>query len=260
MQIQIQQNIVQPLGDAQLVGSVIVTIGPENVIGAGAMWRVDNGAWQRSGETVSNLSVGTHTIDYSEVNNWTKPESQQLLIEEGKTIFEAAKSAGITIPTLCYNEKLAPYGGCRFCTVEISKGGRSRLVVSCVYNVEDGLVVKTATPKVIKIRKMLLELMLASAPILSELAKQYGIEKPRFQSEVTQCILCGQCVRYCAEVKKANAIGFVSRGAEREVMFIPEIAAKECPSCRECFALCPTDVLRANYLLAEALTFPEAKV
>lgn len=86
MEIKIQQNIVQPLGDAQTVGSVIVTIGPENVIGAGAMWRVDKGQWQKSGETVSNLSVGTHTIDYSEVKNWTKPESQQVLIEEGKAI------------------------------------------------------------------------------------------------------------------------------------------------------------------------------
>jgi hypothetical protein len=86
MQIQIQQNIPQPQTDAQLVGSVIVTIGPENVIGVGAMWRVDTGPWQRSGETVSNLSLGTHTIDYSQVTNWTKPESQQIIIEEGKTI------------------------------------------------------------------------------------------------------------------------------------------------------------------------------
>jgi len=92
MQIQIQQNISGT--GAQQVGSIIATIGPENVIGAGAMWRVDNGAWQRSGETVSNLSVGTHTIDYSEVSNWTKPESQQLLIEEGKTIM----SMGIYSP------------------------------------------------------------------------------------------------------------------------------------------------------------------
>lgn len=94
MQIQIQQNILKRQTDAQLVGSVIVTIGPENVIGAGATWRVDNGAWQRSGETVSNLSVGTHTIDYSEVTNWTKPENQQLLIEEGKTVM----SMGIYSP------------------------------------------------------------------------------------------------------------------------------------------------------------------
>jgi bidirectional [NiFe] hydrogenase diaphorase subunit len=168
-------------------------------------------------------------------------DGKEVEAEEGKTILEAAKSAGIIIPTLCYNEKLVPYGGCRFCTVEISKGGRSRLVVSCVYNVEDVLVVKTATPKVIKIRKMLLELMLASAPVLSELAKQYGIEKPRFQSEVTQCILCGQCVRYCAEVKKANALTFVGRGVNRRVAFVDEVVNKGvCMDCRQCYGLCPT--------------------
>lgn len=162
-------------------------------------------------------------------------------IEQGKTILEAAQKAGIKIPTLCYNEKLAPYGACRFCTVEISKGGKSRLVVSCVYNVEDGLVVKTVTPKVIKIRKMLLEMMLASAPILSELAKQYGVEKTRFESEVTQCILCGQCVRYCAEVKGAHAITFVGRGINRRVAFVDEVVAKGvCMDCRQCYGLCPT--------------------
>jgi hypothetical protein len=94
MEIKIEQNILQPLGDSQLAGSLIVTIGPENVIGAGAMWRVDNGAWQKSGETALNLSAGNHTIDYSDVSNWTKPEAQQVLIEEGKTIM----SMGIYTP------------------------------------------------------------------------------------------------------------------------------------------------------------------
>jgi len=168
-------------------------------------------------------------------------DGKEVEAEESKTILEAARAAGINIPTLCYNEKLAPYGACRFCTVEISKGGKSRLVVSCVYNVEDGLVVKTATPRVIKVRKMLLELMLASAPILLELAKQYGIEKPRFESELTQCILCGQCVRYCAEVKGANAITFVGRGVNRRVAFVDDVVNKGvCMDCRQCYGLCPT--------------------
>lgn len=168
-------------------------------------------------------------------------DGKEVEAEEGKTILEAARSADIHIPTLCYNEKLAPYGACRFCTVEISKNGRTRLVVSCVYNVEDRLVVKTASPKVIKVRKMLLELMLASAPVLKELASQYGIDKQRFKSETTQCILCGQCVRYCAEVKGANAITFVGRGVNRRVAFIDEVVSKGvCMDCRECFGLCPT--------------------
>ncbi|HUV51932.1 MAG TPA: 2Fe-2S iron-sulfur cluster-binding protein [Dehalococcoidia bacterium] len=168
-------------------------------------------------------------------------DGKEVEAEEGKTILEAARASGINIPTLCYNEKLAPYGACRFCTVEISKNGKSKLVVSCVYLVEDGLVVKTSTPKVIKTRKMLLELMLGSAPVLKELAKEYGVEKPRFKSEDTQCILCGQCVRYCAEVKGANALTFVGRGVNRRVAFVDEVVGKGvCMDCRQCYGLCPT--------------------
>lgn len=168
-------------------------------------------------------------------------DGKEVEAEEGKTIIEAARAAGINIPTLCYNEKLAPYGACRFCSVEITKNGRSKLVVSCVYQVEDGLVVKTSVPKVIKTRKMILELMLGSAPVLKELAKEYGIDKPRFKSEVTQCILCGQCVRYCAEVKGANALTFVGRGVNRRVAFVDEVVAKGvCMDCRQCYGVCPT--------------------
>ena len=168
-------------------------------------------------------------------------DGKEVEAEEGKTILEAARSAGIHIPTFCYHEKLTPYGACRFCTVEISKKGKSRLVTSCVYNVEDGLVVQTNSPKVIKIRKMLLEFMLASAPVLAEVAKQYGVEKSRFKSEVTQCILCGLCARYCAEVKGANAITFVGRGVKRRVAFVDEVVSSGvCMDCRQCFGVCPT--------------------
>jgi bidirectional [NiFe] hydrogenase diaphorase subunit len=169
----------------------------------------------------------------------------EVTAKEGMTIFEAAHDAGIYIPTLCYHDKLAPYGACRICTVEIYRNGRSRLVTACVYPVEDGLIVKTESPKVIKIRKMLLELMLASSPAktIQDLARQYGISIRRFEAEKTNCILCGLCVRYCSEIKQANAIGFVGRGIERRVVFHPEIASTVCASCRECFSLCPTGKL-----------------
>jgi len=172
-------------------------------------------------------------------------DGRQVKAKEGMTILEAARSVGIDIPTLCYHEKLAPYGACRLCTVEISRNKRTRLVTACVYPVEDGLVVKTESPQVIKTRKMLLELMLASAPAkaIEDLALRYGVEKPRFEAEKTMCVLCGLCVRYCAEIKKANAIGFVGRGIERKVVFFPEIASTVCMSCKECFGLCPTGKL-----------------
>jgi NADH dehydrogenase/NADH:ubiquinone oxidoreductase subunit G len=162
--------------------------------------------------------------------------------ERGTTILQAARSTGIDIPTLCYDDRLAPYGACRLCTVEISRDNRTRLVASCLYPVEEGLVVKTDTERVREIRKMIIELLLPlspSNPVLS-LAKKYGIEELRFIAKPTACILCGLCVRYCAEIKKANAIGFIGRGIERTVAFLPEVAPSVCPTCdRKCLALCP---------------------
>ena len=190
---------------------------------------------------------------------------EEVRAEEGMTILEAARSAGIDIPTLCHHEKLAPYGACRLCTVEIVRGQRSRLVASCVYPVEDGLIVQTESEPVIRIRKMLLELMWARAPGVQPL-RNYGMRydisgvkaireygtgavKTKFEIEPTFCILCGLCVRYCAEVKKKNAIGFIGRGTEREVVFFPEIARNECPNCKECYPLCPTGALQSYYAL-----------
>ncbi len=163
--------------------------------------------------------------------------------EEGKTLLYAANGVGVKIPMLCNDYKLVPYGGCRICTVEITKNKKKRLVTACVYPVEEGIEVSTDTPEVRKIRATILELLLASSPTaknLLELAKEYGITKKRFEADKTNCILCGLCVRYCHEVKKANAIGFVGRGIERRVVFFPEIATTVCASCRECFSLCPT--------------------
>jgi bidirectional [NiFe] hydrogenase diaphorase subunit len=186
-------------------------------------------------------------------------DGTEVKAEEGMTILEAAQSAGINIPTLCHHEKLEPYGACRICTVEVEARGRTNLVAACLYPVEQNLVVRTRSEKIDKTRKVILELMLAHAPDaaeLQDLAKEYGADKDRFEKESSFCILCGLCVRYCAEVKKKNAVGFVDRGARREIGFIPEIASKECWNCKECFPLCPTEALQASYLLTEAFSFP----
>jgi NADH dehydrogenase/NADH:ubiquinone oxidoreductase subunit G len=183
-------------------------------------------------------------------------DGKKVKAREGMTILEAAQSAGIVIPTLCHHEKLEPYGACRICIVEVKVGGWTRLVVSCVYLVEENLVVRTRSEKIDKIRKVILELLLAHAPdsvALLDLAKEYGADKDRFEKEASFCIHCGLCVRYCAEVKKKNAVGFVDRGIRKEISFIPEIASKECWDCKECFPLCPTSALQAAYVLIEAL-------
>jgi NADH dehydrogenase/NADH:ubiquinone oxidoreductase subunit G len=186
-------------------------------------------------------------------------DGKEVKAKEGMTLLEAAQSAGIHIPTLCYHEKLEPYGGCRLCIVELETRGSTRLVVSCVYPVEKNLVVRTRSEKVDRIRKMVLQLLLAHAPDafdLQDLAQEYGADRNRFEKEPSFCVHCGLCVRYCAEVKKKNAIGFVDRGIRKEISFIPEIASKECWNCKECFPLCPTEALQAAYVLAKALAFP----
>jgi len=186
-------------------------------------------------------------------------DGRKVQAREGMTILEAAQSVGIYIPTLCHHEKLEPYGACRICTVEIEARGRTNLVAACLYPVEQNLVVRTRSEKVDRTRKVLLELMLAHAPDaaeLQDLAQEYRADKARFEKESSFCILCGLCVRYCAEVKKKNAIGFVDRGTRREVIFIPGIASKECWNCKECFPLCPTEALQATFLLTKALMSP----
>lgn len=180
---------------------------------------------------------------------------------EGMTILEAAQNAGISIPTLCHHEKLEPFGGCRLCIVEVASRGSTKLVVSCVYPVEEKLVVRTRSEKVDRIRKTILELLLAHAPDSPELkrfAQDYNADKDRYEKDASFCIHCGLCVRYCAEVKKADAIGFVDRGIRKEISFIPEIAATVCNDCKECFPLCPTSYLQAAFVLTQALAFPSA--
>ena len=188
-------------------------------------------------------------------------DGKEVVAKEGMTLLEAAGTVGISIPTLCHHEKLEPFGSCRLCTVEVESGGWTKLVVACVYPVESGLVVRTRTEKIDRIRKLILELYLAHAPdaaSLQKMAQEYGADKDRFEKEASFCIHCGLCVRYCAEVKQKHAVGFIERGIGKEISFIPEIASKECWDCKECFPLCPTEALQAAYVLVEALKFPRS--
>ena len=125
---------------------------------------------------------------------------------EGSTILEAARDAGIDIPTLCHDKRLTSYGGCRMCTVEIVENKRKRLVAACIYPVRKGLVVKTKSDRVNRIRKMILELIMPIAPTgtVEKLAQSYRLKRSRFKAPQSYCVLCGLCVRYCAEIKGAN--------------------------------------------------------
>jgi len=173
--------------------------------------------------------------------------------QEGTTILEAAKSAGIDIPTLCYHKALSPFGACRICSVEISRGGSSRIVASCIYPVEEGLVVNTRSDRVLRDRKMLIELMLALAPgakVILDLAEEYGVEKTRFQTEDpgNLCILCGLCSRICEERIGVSAINFVGRGVDRKVQTpfqgTLDVDMDVCIACGACASVCPTGAIK----------------
>ena len=171
-------------------------------------------------------------------------------VEEKSTILEVANFYGFPIPTLCHMEGLSPYGACRLCIVEIGKGEKSKLVTSCTYPVEEGLVVRTASLRVLKARKMIIELLLASCPqskIIQDIAAKYEVRQQRFRQEHEDCILCGLCVRMCKEQMVGNAIGFRGRGEDRTIGTPFDIKSEECRLCGGCMYVCPACQLRCTY-------------
>jgi len=141
--------------------------------------------------------------------------------EEGTTILLAARQYGIHIPTICYLEGLSPYGGCRICVVEIGGGnGKNSLDTSCTRQVQEGMIVQTQSPRVVRARKMIAELLVASAPnvkVAQDIAARMGLMKVRFPMDDNRCILCGLCIRMCYEQMDGKALGFAGRGTGRWV-------------------------------------------
>ncbi|MEW5806102.1 MAG: 2Fe-2S iron-sulfur cluster-binding protein [Acidobacteriota bacterium] len=171
-------------------------------------------------------------------------------VEEGTTVLEAAKFLGFPIPTLCYMDGLTPYGACRLCVVEIGEGPRARMVSSCTYPVEEGLKVRTASSRVLKARKMVLELLLASCPqskIIQDLASAHEVRQQRFRQEHEDCILCGLCIRMCREQMMAGAIGFRGRGEQRSLGTPFDAKSEVCRLCGGCMYVCPACQLRCTF-------------
>ena len=174
----------------------------------------------------------------------------KVTVEKGTTLLEAAEFLGFPIPTLCHMEGLSPYGACRLCVVEIGEGPRAKLVSSCTYLAEEGLKVRTTSARVLKARKMILELLLASCPqskIIQDIASAHQITKQRFKQEHEDCILCGLCVRMCKEQMVAKAIGFRGRGENRSIGTPFDAKSEECRLCGGCIYVCPACSLRCTY-------------
>ncbi|MBW2635929.1 MAG: (2Fe-2S)-binding protein [Deltaproteobacteria bacterium] len=173
-------------------------------------------------------------------------DNKKIQSEEGSTILQAAQNNGIEIPTLCYHEALTTSGSCRLCSVEITKGKRTKIVTSCIYQVEEGLVVNTQSERVLNVRRLVLQLLMARCPeseVIREMAEKTDVKpQTRFQldEDKGKCILCRQCVKVCEEVVGVSAIGFSYRGADKVVGPPFMEPSKTCIGCGACAYVCPT--------------------
>jgi NADH dehydrogenase/NADH:ubiquinone oxidoreductase subunit G len=177
-------------------------------------------------------------------------DGREVKAEEGAMLLRVSRDNHIDIPTLCDNEAVAAYGACRLCLVEINTArGRKRMVASCLYPAEEGLVVNTGTEEIIGIRRVLIELLMARCPdseVIQDMASQLGVKKARFklQDNNNKCILCALCARTCEEVVGVSAISLANRGVSRELSTpFDKDFSQSCIGCGSCAYICPTHAI-----------------
>jgi bidirectional [NiFe] hydrogenase diaphorase subunit len=173
-------------------------------------------------------------------------DGKKITAQKDTMVLEAARANGIDIPTLCAHEAVSRSGACRLCVVEVKKGKRSKIVTSCLYPVEEGIIVETKSERVMNVRRLVLELLLARNPqsdVIADLAKRLGVSsQPRFTPDTDKgkCILCRSCVRVCEEVVGVSAIGLSCRGDNKMVGPPYNEDSTACIGCGACAYICPT--------------------
>lgn len=197
-------------------------------------------------------------------------DGQSIEFTDEPNVLSVIRKAGIDIPTLCYHSELSIYGACRLCTVEDDRG---KTFASCSEKPRDGMIIYTNTPRLMRYRKLILELLLAAHSRdcttciksgechLQELAHRMGVHEIRFENvreiqpidtsshaiirDPNKCILCGDCVRMCDNVQNINAIDFAYRGTDAQVIpaFNKKIAETDCVGCGQCRVVCPTGAI-----------------
>lgn len=173
---------------------------------------------------------------------------QEVQGQEGWTVLDTARWHGIDIPTLCYHPAVEPYGACRLCVVEVDEGRRTRVVISCMYPIREGIKVRTDSPRVNNVRRWIVQLLLDESPAspqIQELARNFGVTPSRFKKAGVDfaCHLCGLCVRACQEVVGTQALTFGNRGLKKEVTSPFHKVSKECIRCGTCLYVCPTGAM-----------------
>ena len=177
-------------------------------------------------------------------------DGKPVSVTEGSTIIDTARIMGIHIPTLCHSPLIEPYAACRICSVEVEyPNGRRRIVTACNYVAWEGIKVYSDNEKVRRIRKMIVEMLLArcsTVKVLQDLSEEYGIEEMRLEKQAEECILCGLCVRVCADLVGRAAISFASRGVDRRVATPYDRPTDRCIACGACAMVCPTGVIKVE--------------
>ena len=172
-------------------------------------------------------------------------DGAQLRATKPSSVLDVAIEYGICIPHLCHVQTLTDIGACRLCIVEHVRNGKAVVTASCTLQVEDGMVIRSNTDRIRRLRRNLAELLVAEAPnsrAIQDIAVRCGVKEVRYPWHNESCVLCGRCVRMCNELWQAKALGFVGRGKDRHVDFPFGVRPDFCKHCGACVDTCPMTI------------------